>query len=246
MFDIALVLGPVLFREFEVPSRINFGGRQRVAVHALPGGERVIDVLGRDDAQISFAGIFSGVDATLRARTLNELRSEGLPMALTWDVFFYTVIITELHADYHNGSWVPYHVVCTVLRDEASISSSIPVSLTSIINADIGAAATYASNAGLDVSVLKSTLIGSDAGPLGTQGFAATQTLLATTQATINTAMGAANDVIQSSNLALSNSAQDGVTNLLGATDAMGQLSSLVSASSYVSRLTVNLANVSA
>ena len=70
MSDVALVLGPVLFREFEVPARINFGGRQRVVVHALPGGARVIDVLGRDDAQISFAGIFSGIELRLCAPAL--------------------------------------------------------------------------------------------------------------------------------------------------------------------------------
>ena len=245
MSDVALVLGPVLFRDFEIPSRINFGGRQRVAVHALPGGERVIDVLGRDDAQINFAGIFSGVDATLRARALDELRSEGLAMALTWDVFFYTVLITELQADYHNGWWVPYHIVCTVLQDEASMVPIIPVSITSIIGADMDTAASYASNAGLDVSVLQSLPIGSGTSGIGTQEFAAAQTLLAATQATIYTAMGTENDVIKCANLGPAKSAQDGATKLLSATDAMGQLSSLVVASSYFSRLAINLANAS-
>jgi hypothetical protein len=246
MSDIALVLGPVLFREFEVPARINFGGRQRVVVHALPGGARVIDVLGRDDAQISFAGIFSGVDATLRARTLNELRSAGVSMALTWDVFFYTVVIAELRADYHNGWWIPYHIVCTVLQDEASVSSIMPVSLASNIGADMNAAASYAANAGLDVSELQSALIGPGVTPFGTETSATAQILLAATQATIRAAMDRANDVVQCSDLAIGNSAQNGATNLLSAADAMGQLSSLVPASSYVSRLTVNLANVSA
>ena len=50
----------IVFQDFELPSGINFGGRQRLALHRLPGGSRVIDALGRDDAQISFAGIFTG------------------------------------------------------------------------------------------------------------------------------------------------------------------------------------------
>ena len=108
------------FRTLRISSGINFGGRQRLAVHRLPGGTRVIDALGRDDAQISFSGIFTGADATLRARSLDELRVAGSTLSLTWDVLFYTVVISDFHADYRNGWWIPYRVVCTVLQDEAS------------------------------------------------------------------------------------------------------------------------------
>jgi hypothetical protein len=245
MSDVVLVLGPVLFREFEVPARINFGGRQRIVVHALPGGARVIDVLGRDDAQISFAGIFSGIDATLRARTLNDLRSAGVPLALVWDTFFYTVLISELQVDYHNGRWLPYHIVCTVLQDEASIVPNIPISLIDVISADIDAAVSYASNADLDMSFLQNALVGPGAMCFGTQTSATTQALLVEVQATIRVAMGKANYAIQSSVVALGSASQDAATDLLCVTDALGQLSSLVTASAYVSRLMVNLANVS-
>jgi hypothetical protein len=245
MSDVVLVLGPVLFTEFEVPARINFGGRQRVVVHALPGGARVIDVLGRDDAQISFSGIFSGIDATLRARTLNDLRSAGVPLALTWDTFFYTVLITELQVDYQNGRWIPYRIVCTVLQDEASITPNIPISLIDIISADMDAAASYGSDAALNMSVLQNALSGPGAMYFGTQTSATTQALLVAIQATIRVAMRKADDIIQSSDLTLGNAAQDGATVLVGATDAMGQLSSLVTVSSYVSRLMVNLMNAS-
>ena len=107
MSDVALLLGPIVFQDFEIPSGINFGGRQRLALHRLPGGFRVIDALGRDDAQISFAGIFTGSDATLRARSLDELRVAGIALPLTWDVLFYTVLISDFHADYRNGWWIP-------------------------------------------------------------------------------------------------------------------------------------------
>ena len=43
----------------------------------------------------------------------------------------------------------------------------------------------------------------------------------------------------------MSSSAQAGVANLLAATDATGQLSSLVSAGAYVRRTATNLANAS-
>src|SRR4051812_20099813 len=108
MTDVLLLLGPVVFQDFEIPSGVNFGGKQRLALHRLPGGERVIDALGRDDAEIGFSGIFTGPDATLRARSLDELRSAGVMLPLTWDIFYYTVLISDFHADYRNGSWNPY------------------------------------------------------------------------------------------------------------------------------------------
>jgi hypothetical protein len=120
MRDVALLLGPVAFQDFEIPSGVNFGGRQRLALYRLPGGSRVIDALGRDDAQISFAGIFAGPNATQRARSLDQLRVAGTALPLTWDVLFYTVLISNFYADYRNGWWIPYQIVCTVLRDEAS------------------------------------------------------------------------------------------------------------------------------
>ena len=105
MTDVALLLGPIVFQDFEVPSGINFGGRQRLALHRLPSGSRVIDALGRDDAQISFSGIFAGSDAILRARSLDELRVAGIPLPLTWDVLFYTVLISDFCADYRSSWW---------------------------------------------------------------------------------------------------------------------------------------------
>jgi hypothetical protein len=59
MSDIVLVLGPVAFSDFEDPERIRFGGAQRLAVHKLPGGARVIDALGPDDTEIGWSGIFA-------------------------------------------------------------------------------------------------------------------------------------------------------------------------------------------
>jgi hypothetical protein len=103
MSNVALLLGPIAFRNFEVPAAINIGGAQRLAIHRLLGGTRVIDTLGRDDTDISFSGTFSGPDATLRARLIDEMRVSGLSLPLTWDVFFYSVIIRKFEADYRSG-----------------------------------------------------------------------------------------------------------------------------------------------
>jgi hypothetical protein len=245
MYDVALLLGPIVFQGFEVPSGVNFGGRQRLAVHHLPGGGRVINALGRDDAQISFSGIFTGSDATLRARSLDELRVAGIALPLTWDVLFYTVLISDFRADYRNGWWIPYRIVCTVLQDEASALSQPLVSLATAALADVGAAAGYASNSGVDLSPLQAALATPGATTRGTAVYTAAQSCLADAQSSINTSINAADAKLTGLAAADAGSAQAGVANLLAATDASGQFSSLVSAGAYIRRTATNLANAS-
>ena len=59
-----LTLGSIVFDGFEVPSRVEFGGEQQLAVHKLIGGARVIDALGRDDAALRWRGVLSGAEAS--------------------------------------------------------------------------------------------------------------------------------------------------------------------------------------
>ncbi len=245
MSDVVLLLGPIVFQDFELPPAINFGGRQRLALHRLPGGSRVIDTLGRDDAQISFAGIFTGPDATLRARSVDALRVVGMALPLTWDVLFYTVLISDFRADYRNGWWIPYRIVCTVVQDEASALLQPSVSLATAVLADIGTGTGFASSAGMDLSPLQTALGAPGATIRGTEAYTAVLSCLSDTQSSIATSIGAANATLAGISVAEPGSAQVGVTNLLAATDATGQLSSLVSADAYVRRTAANLANAS-
>jgi hypothetical protein len=245
MADVALLLGPVVFQDFEIPSGVNFGGRQRLALYRLPGGSRVVDALGRDDAQISFAGIFTGSDATLRARSLDELRVAGDSLPLSWDVLFYTVLIADFRADYRNSWWIPYRIVCTVLRDEASALLQPVVSLATAALADIGVAAGYASDASIDLSLLRTAIAAPGATTRGTAAYTTAQSCLSAAQYSIDTSMSAADATLTGASLDGASSAQTAVTNLLAVTDATGQLSSLVAAGAYVHRSVTNLANAS-
>lgn len=245
MSDILLVLGPIAFQDFEVPSGINFGGRQTLAVHRLPGGTRIIDAVGRDDSLISFDGIFTGSDATLRARMLDALRVAGTPLQLNWDVFFYTVLIAEFTADYRNGWWIPYRIVCTVLQDEASILTSAAVSLTAAVFGDIGSATELAANASVDLSVLPTALAAANTATRGTESYGTSMNRLDSARSMIGASVNDANGTICTSSLVAPSSAQQGVDTLLFATDAMGQLATLTLANSYLARATVNLSNAS-
>ncbi|HEY7579416.1 MAG TPA: hypothetical protein VH855_17620 [Acetobacteraceae bacterium] len=245
MSDIALLLGPIAFRDFELPSGVNFGGRQHLAVHRLPTGARVVDTLGRDDAEICFTGIFTGPDATMRARSVDEMRVSGLALPLTWDVFFYTVLIAEFCADYRNGWWIPYYVRCTVLQDEASSLTQLTVSLASTVLGDIGSAVGYASDAGLDLSGLQATLTVPGATTLGTAAFASAQADLIGAQSSIAASAGIADATLTAVEFGAISTAEDGISGLSAATDASGQLASLVSAGAFVRRAAINLGNAS-
>ncbi len=73
----AVSLGPITFTGFEVPSRINFGGSQRLVVHRFPGGARVIDSLGDDPARPEWKGSFTGPLAAARARAGQRAAAGG-------------------------------------------------------------------------------------------------------------------------------------------------------------------------
>lgn len=138
-----LVLGPVAFEAFEVPARIGFGGHQRIVVHTLPGGARVIDTMGPDDAPIAWSGAFSGPDATLRARLLDTLRSEGAVWTLAWEAFSFSVVVAEFHAQYERSNWIPYRISCTVLADDAAALAQAMVSTVGLALGDLAAVAGF-------------------------------------------------------------------------------------------------------
>jgi len=116
----ALILGPVIFENFEVPSSVRFGGQQRLAVHALPGGGRVVDAMGAQDGPLVWSGVFSGPNAAPRVRVLEALRRAGTSLPLAWSLWRYTVVIESFEADWATASWIPYRLQCCVVATEAA------------------------------------------------------------------------------------------------------------------------------
>jgi hypothetical protein len=112
-----LVLGTVAFQGFEAPEQIPFGGRQRLNVHRLMGGKRVVDAMGPDDDSIVWRGRFRGTLATLRARQLDLMRRAGRPHILTWGAFVYRVVIERFDASYEAFNEIPYSISCLVVQD---------------------------------------------------------------------------------------------------------------------------------
>jgi hypothetical protein len=170
-----LLLGPLLLQDFELPARISWGGAQRLAVHRLPGGQRVLDAMGRDDAPITWQGVFTGADAALRARLLDLMRANGSIWPLIWDTFLYSVVVSKFEADFMRVNWIPYKLELTVLRDEAEglvedVLSAGAAVLGDMLAADGLAPALGLGGAGTDAAGL--SRLGA-AGPLLESGLAA-------------------------------------------------------------------------
>jgi hypothetical protein len=245
MSSVVLALGPVAFQDFEIPSGINFGGRQILAVHQLTDGQRVVDCIGPDESEISFSGAFSGANATLRARTLNSLRLVGGELTLTWDVFFYTVVINHFDADYENPVWIPYRTSCTVVRDEAVATASSVISLGNSILSDLGVATSQCVGFGPDFTDVQSSLANPGATTLGSAAYVAALGSIGLTQSFINTQIGSAEATLQSIISSNPDSAGSLATDLVTSTTAAQRLAGLTSANAYVGRAARNLSNAS-
>ena len=238
-----LLLGPIVFQDFEVPEKVNFGGTQRLAIHQLPGGARVIDSLGRDDADISFTGIFSGADATLRARGVDELRALGMVLPLTWDVFTYSVVIREFTAQYERAGWIPFRITCTVLRDEASALIQAPLGLATSLLGDCATAGTL--SAGLGIASIASALAATShaltatgATQRGSAAYAHASTTLALAHDTFTTCIATAEADFNGADLTQA-------TGLERSTEMLEKMSFLTAARCYAGRAVRNLANAS-
>jgi hypothetical protein len=126
-----LQLGPVLFQDFEVPARVRFGGKQRLAVHQLPGGGRVVDVMGADEGALRWSGVFSGAGAAERASLLDGMRRGGAVWPVSWAGSRYTVVIEAFEADQMNPAWIPYRLsLCVVAVGDPVVAELLPEGAT--------------------------------------------------------------------------------------------------------------------
>jgi hypothetical protein len=213
-----------------LPERIGFGGTQRLAVHRLPGGGRVIDALGRDDADIAWSGIFTGPDASARARLLDGMRVAGAALPLTWDAFYYTVLIERFEAQYAHPTWVPYKLSCTVLRDEAAPVAIATPDLVGSLLADLTVAAVAT-----DTSAAVAAIAASGATNRGTAAYAAAD-------GAVRAASVGLDATIATSGAMLATAEPNTAAGLDRAADTAGTLAAAALASGYVRRAAVNLA----
>ena len=235
-----LLIGPVLLEAFELPAQVGWGGRQRLAVHRLPGGRRVIDAMGRDDADIAWTGVFSGSDAVFRARAIDLMRVGGRVWPLTWDSFFYSVVVSRFEANYERANWIPYRMTCTVLRDEAEALVEEGLSLAAGALADVAglAAADYPGLSGVvDAVALGALAAAPGAGRQGTAAQGAAVAGLRGQSARLDSAMAARGGRLRAADT-------DTPDGMLTARDEAGALAGLARARGPLGRARVAAENL--
>lgn len=144
-----LTLGGVIFGRYEIPERIPFGGEQRMNVHRLIGGKKVLDALGADPVNPEWSGFFIGPDAQARARQIKVLMDAGAPLSLTWSEQSYTVLIRSFRCEFELASRLPYSLAVEVITDNvAPGGATASADTTAQVNADITAVAASAATVG--------------------------------------------------------------------------------------------------
>jgi len=115
-----LKLGDVTFGDTEAGT-IPFGGDQKLNIHKLVGGKRVIKAMGTDDIPLEWSGIFVGSLALEKALTLQRMKNDGRSLNLTWSYMSYVVLIRTFIADFEAPFKIPYRIVCEVAEDRTDL-----------------------------------------------------------------------------------------------------------------------------
>lgn len=141
-----LLLGSFLFEDFEIPETVHglLSGKQMFAVKKLIGGQRVIDAMGPDPADISWSGRFQGGDIVARGQQVASMREAGQPVVLVCDEVTLTVVIAEFNMPYERPYQGTYDIRCIVQPAAAQAPSP---SLDDAVSGDFSSANSVISNA---------------------------------------------------------------------------------------------------
>ena len=136
-----VTLGGFVLDGFSAPQTMVGGGRQAMAVHKLPGGSRVIDTLGPDDADIPIAGQLYDANAYATCRAIDAMRAAGTQVPLIWGGQFLMVIVADFRYTVHRfPNWCDYSILCLVASNPAQGALGAIVSTVGgMIAADLSA-----------------------------------------------------------------------------------------------------------
>ncbi|MDE2470434.1 MAG: hypothetical protein KGL35_17235 [Bradyrhizobium sp.] len=136
-----VTLGDLTFSYLEVPETIPFGGEQRLTVHELVGGVRVVDAMGRSDMPLEWSGVFLGETALSRARYLDTLRVSGQALLLTWSEMRYRVVVQRFEASFNKPYEIPYRITCAVVEDQTGpVATVAQASIDDLMSGDMAQA----------------------------------------------------------------------------------------------------------
>lgn len=137
-----LVLGDFEFLDFEVPERLALPGRQKIVLHQMVGGKRVIDVLGVEYDPLTWSGVFTGSQAGDRVKALECMRDAGKELTLTLDDYSFSVVITSFVPVYEFIYRRSYTIEVAIVACNASPLrvDALTGALQGLLDSDIGQA----------------------------------------------------------------------------------------------------------
>ena len=252
---IILTLGSVIFQDFEIPDTIKAGGEQKLDVKKFIGGSRIIDALGRDDADIEWSGRFRGSTAEQRCQQINAMRVAGTPVQLTWSTFNYQVIVSKFTFDYQSPLEIPYRLCLTVQVDNTipipsllqTIDEIFGTNLASALN--LGAAANVAGvTTGLNQLQTSASTIGTLSGASPAALNSLNQNIVSVQGVTQTSISALALQTPPAAGSVFGATAglppQTIASNVAGQASAFGQLSSLVPLSSVLGVMSKNITSI--
>jgi hypothetical protein len=230
-------LGPYTLESFEIPTAIRYGGRQRLAVHDLPGGGRVTDVLGGSDADIVFGGIISGNDADSKAQLLDALRISGLTVPLFWSEQYFIVILGETQFDYRKPWWIPYQLRCSVQSNLVYGTAATALSAVTSIATDLASAAGLLAAVPAGLSSAQTAISAIGGTTLGTSAYRQSIVAMTTAQTDLGSQLTSTGAGLPALGLSLQSAEPAGAAAALtSVTAAAGQLASLSAAQGFIGR----------
>ena len=230
-----VTLGLVTLQAFEIPATITFGGKQRLAVHDLPGGGRVIDVLGGADTDITFGGIISGSDADARAQLIDAMRVAGTTLPLSWGEQYFIVIISEAEFDYRKPWWIPYRLRCVVQSNLIYAAASIAISAAASITSNLASAASFLSTPQTELTAARAALGQAGATTYGTAAYGQCVAAVTAAQSAVSTDVATTGGVLPSLDLGFAGQdAASAATAVTATTATAGSLAALTAARGYV------------
>ena len=168
-----LTLGGFVFTDFSVPDLLPAGGHQAMVVHKLPGGNRVIDTLGRDDNDIIWRGQFFEQNALNKVIQLDAMRMAGQALTLTFAGQSRQVVISQfIYSIRRFPMWVEYAITCTVYQQSPGTSAADSSGIDNAASNDASQGSNIAQNAASNPSSVFDTGAPPVPGVVGTPGVA--------------------------------------------------------------------------
>lgn len=256
-----LTLGPVKFTSLELPASIPIGGTQAIAVHDLPGGQRIVDTLGTFENAIGWRGVLFGQAQSTRARLLDRLRQSGQPISLVWGDYSYTVIVTQFRCDTKIIGPMPYSIGCLVVANDTAPQGTTLLSLADQVATDlvdgnpVGALSAVSQGVAVPIGAAQAATAAPGAMSAGTQVYSTAVSAVNSAAAAINSAQATADKFVQSAAAPIANAlgvSPSGITvgslasGITAIAQATGDSANLTRAAGYFGRVLTNLKNASA